>query len=289
MLHLRLLLGTVLIALVVLFCWLDARATTPLTYLLPLAILLSVAASAELVALFKSAGLRPIGPLVCAGNAAIVASNGIGLIWLGRRDEPPLERLAWPLLALAVCVLAALVGEMRRYQKPGGVTVNLAAAMFAFVYVGLLFSFLAQLRALPPASFGIALLAATVATVKLADIGAYTVGRLIGRHKMAPVLSPGKTIEGAAGALVFASLGAYLVFSWLAPQAPWRAIAFGLIVGTAGIAGDLAESLLKRDLGQKDSSHWVPGFGGVLDVLDSVLFAAPVAYLCVLCGLVIGQ
>jgi phosphatidate cytidylyltransferase len=128
----------------------------------------------------------------------------------------------------------------------------------------------------------------------MSDVGAYTVGRLIGRHKMAPVLSPGKTWEGVAGGLGFSCLGAWVTFTWLVPamtgEAPtpaaWRWIVYGLLVGGTGIVGDLAESLIKRDVGRKDSSTWMPGFGGVLDLLDSILIAAPIAYLCWALGLV---
>ena len=93
-------------------------------------------------------------------------------------------------------------------------------------------------------------------------------------------------IEGSAGGLAFACLGSWAAFHLLVPlggrpNAPvWGWLAYGLLVGTAGMLGDLAESLLKRDLGRKDSSTWMPGFGGLLDVLDSILLAAPVAYLC---------
>lgn len=134
-----------------------------------------------------------------------------------------------------------------------------------------------------------------VIVVKMCDTGAYTVGRLIGRRKMAPVLSPKKTIEGAIGGLVFACLGSWAAFHWLTPaithssrppSPAWGWLAYGLLVAMAGMLGDLAESLLKRDLGRKDSSTWMPGFGGVLDVLDSIILAAPVAYLCWTFGLV---
>jgi phosphatidate cytidylyltransferase len=136
----------------------------------------------------------------------------------------------------------------------------------------------------------------------MGDIGAYTVGRLIGRHKMAPLISPGKTIEGAFGALAFSCLGAWLAFQFVVPWTaehsavamqwshPWSLwwgwIVFGLLVGAAGMLGDLAESLLKRDVGRKDSSTWLPGFGGVLDILDSLLLSAPVAWACWFFGLV---
>ena len=146
-----------------------------------------------------------------------------------------------------------------------------------------------QLRFAGPAGdWGIAALASLVIVVKLSDIGAYTVGRLIGRHKLAPHLSPGKTIEGAVGGLAFAGAGAWLALVELWPRlsstsvpalAPWQWLGFAFTVTVAGVVGDLAESLLKRDLGRKDSSDWMPGFGGVLDLVDSILVSAPVAYL----------
>ena len=139
--------------------------------------------------------------------------------------------------------------------------------------------------------WGIGVLAAWILVVKMGDTGAYTVGRLIGRHKMAPLISPGKTIEGAGGALLFSCFAAWATFRWLVPLvAPesiepgpwWGWLAFGLLVGTAGMVGDLAESLLKRDAGVKDSGTIIPGHGGVLDRLDSILFAAPITYYYVL-------
>jgi phosphatidate cytidylyltransferase len=112
---------------------------------------------------------------------------------------------------------------------------------------------------------------------------------------MTPLLSPGKTWEGAAGAVVFAAFAAWLVLIlWVEhkgtvgadSQSPLPWLVYGVLVGVVGLLGDLAESLLKRDLGRKDSSSWMPGFGGVLDLLDSILFAAPVAYLLWIAGLV---
>jgi phosphatidate cytidylyltransferase len=132
-----------------------------------------------------------------------------------------------------------------------------------------------------------------IAIVKMGDIGAYTVGRLLGRHKLAPTLSPGKTIEGAAGAIAFGCFASWLVFRFLLPAVTEQEasnslnwIPYGIVVSIAGMIGDLAESLLKRDLGRKDSSAWLPGFGGVLDILDSLLLSAPVGYTCWLLGLV---
>ncbi len=278
MLHWRLLLGTLIIAALVGLCWLDHLAAVPGIWLMPVAIVLVVMASGEMLRLAEAAGLCPLAPAVYGGNLLLIVSN-----WM--------FAFCGMLFALAIGAMAILMGEIRRYEKPGGVTADMAAAVFALVYVGVMFGFVVQLRM----SWGIAALASLLIVVKLGDIGAYTVGRLFGRHQIAPVLSPGKTVEGAIGALTFACFGSWVTFRWLVPwlagegaaAGPWWGwTAFGLLVGTAGLLGDLAESLIKRDVGWKDSSSWLPGFGGVLDILDSILLAAPVAWCCWALGLV---
>jgi phosphatidate cytidylyltransferase len=111
------------------------------------------------------------------------------------------------------------------------------------------------------------------------DTGAYAVGRLFGQHKMAPRVSPAKTWEGAAGGLAGAVAAVWALIALLGLRgAPWQAALLGLAVGVAAEIGDLAESLMKRRLGTKDMSHLLPGHGGVLDRLDSLLFAGPVLY-----------
>lgn len=285
MLRWRLLLGGLLIAALVGLVRLDYLAPAPGTWLFPLAILAAVGAANEVVTLLAAGGRRPFASVIYGGTLAVIASNAIPLFIL--RETDPLARLGWPLLAYTLVVLAALVGEMMRYHQPGGVMVNVALAVFGVAYAGLLLSFAVQLRVLGQGNEGLVALVALIAVVKFGDTGAYTVGRLIGRHKMAPLISPGKTWEGAGGGVAFALLGSWLSFTllprWMAApisQPPWAWIVFGLVVGMAGMLGDLAESLFKRDMGSKDSSTWMPGFGGVLDLLDSILFAAPVAYLC---------
>jgi phosphatidate cytidylyltransferase len=284
----RLLLGALLIGAFIGLLWLDYHASPPAAWLFLLVLVFGLAAAQEVISLLATAGYRPLGGVIYAGTMLVIASNAIPLFVLSVPDSQPLERLAWPLMAFTIFgVLASLTGEMIRYRRPGGVLVNVALATFAVAYVGLLFSFALQLRVLGGPRAGMVALAALVIVVKLGDTGAYTVGRLFGRLKMAPLISPGKTMEGAAGALLFSSLGAWFAFTilprWMdceIGQRGWSWLLFGILVGVAGVAGDLAESLFKRDVGSKDSSTWMPGFGGVLDIVDSLLFAAPVAYLC---------
>ena len=284
--------GATLIAGLVGLLWLDGHATTPGSWLLGLVLVFALWGAQETLGLFGAGGYRPLAPVIYAGTLLVVASNALWLFWRPVDESQALVRLGWPLAAYTVSVLAALVVEMRRYRQPGGTMVNVALASFGITYVGLLASFVPQLRALGGADQGMIALAALILTVKMGDTGAYTVGRLIGRHKMAPTISPGKTLEGAGGAIAFACLGAWFAFHvlplWMHCQLTQRSgswLVFGIVVGGAGLLGDLGESLFKRDMGAKDSSTWLPGFGGVLDLLDSILFAAPVAYLCWLLGM----
>ncbi len=287
MLRWRLLLGTALIAALVGIARLDFLSSAPGEWLLPLAMLVGLGAAHEMVSLLTRAGYRPLPSVIYGGTLLVIGSNSIPLFVLRLPDDQPTERLGWPLLAFSLVVLWAFIGEMSRYRKPGGVIASVALGTLSVAYVGLLMSLVVQLRGLGGPVTGMMNLLALIVVVKAGDTGAYTVGRLFGRHKMAPVLSPGKTIEGAAGAFAFACLGAWLSFTYLPlwlgcnpPQQPLGWLLYGGLVGGAGLLGDLAESLLKRDLGAKDSSTWMPGFGGVLDLLDSILFAAPVAYAC---------
>jgi len=284
----RILLGVAFVAALAGLMRLDFVGT-PGAWLLPLTILVGLAGAHEIAALLRQGGYRPFPAVIYGGTLLVLASNAVPLFWLPSADDQPLDRLGWPLMAFAMTVMGPFVGEMIRYRQPGGVVVNLALSIFGVAYVGVLLCFAVQLRVLGGPVTGMVALVAMIVVVKLGDVGAYTVGRLFGRHKMAPLLSPGKTWEGAAGAILFACAGAWVTFNYLPgwlgcnkSHHTWNWLIFGLAVAIAGMLGDLAESLLKRDLGVKDSSTWMPGFGGVLDLLDSILFAAPVAYLCIL-------
>jgi phosphatidate cytidylyltransferase len=205
--------------------------------------------------------------------------------------NPTLGYLGWLAFGLCFGLMATFAGEMRRYDAPGHSIINVAHAALSVLYIGGLVGMLVQLRIVDaPNSIsgfrGLYPLIATIATVKLSDIGQYVVGRTIGRRKLAPLISPGKTWEGAVGGIVLATLLAAGIMVVVNDQvygirpAHFLVIwGFALTVAVAGLLGDLAESLLKRDAGVKDSSDWMPGFGGVLDLLDSILFAGPVAYM----------
>jgi phosphatidate cytidylyltransferase len=284
MLRWRLIIGSFLIAAVVALVYAETRPGMMGWFVLPAALGCVYLATGEMLYMFAARDRHPWPWVPYLANMVIVLAN-----WLPQWF-PALAKqgqLAWPMIALAGGVILAFLVEMQRFAGPGQITERLALAILPQAYIGLLFTFLIQLRFLGP-TVGMVAVCSLLAVVKFGDIGAYTAGRLTGRHKMVPSLSPGKTWEGFAGGLVAACFGAWLSLEWLLPQLAdpaetiqpgWHWLIYGVLVGTTGVIGDLAESLLKRDAGVKDSSRWLPGFGGVLDILDSILLAAPIAYL----------
>lgn len=290
MLTTRLWMGSVLIALVVCMLVLDQQVQVfPYPYQLAFQCLCAVAACFELTKLLgTNRGL--IAPLLFVGVVALTLNNWIvsGAGLNAELTQVPTELAIWRFWATVVVWIMVLhfaifLWEMAAYRQAGRSFERMARTWWGISYLGLMPTFFAQIRWLYfyGAPIGTAALAMAIFVPKGCDIGAYTVGRLLGRTRMTPLLSPKKTWEGAAGGIVFAVLVA-IGLDRLGP-APlrenlWAEIGFGVSVGIAGMLGDLAESLIKRDCEQKDASQVVVGYGGVLDVVDAVIFAAPVAY-----------
>ena len=204
--------------------------------------------------------------------------------WLA--NTPTFHAHFWTLLIgiLAGFLLLVFLYEMTTFTSPGRSVERMAVTWLIVGYLGLLPCFFAQIRWISPDHHDNSVrLALAVFVPKCCDIGAYCAGRLLGRHKMTPVLSPKKTWEGAVGGLIAGVLAAVAIDQFGSAKVlghDWRwEIGFGLTVGVAGMLGDLAESLIKRDCQIKDASAAVPGFGGVLDVVDAIIFSAPVSYL----------
>ncbi|OHB59994.1 MAG: hypothetical protein A2167_06850 [Planctomycetes bacterium RBG_13_46_10] len=154
------------------------------------------------------------------------------------------------------------------------VLANCGVNCFSVIYLGLLSGFVLAMRI----DFGLWPFFMFIFVVKCSDIGAYAIGSLFGKHKFSPVISPGKTWEGMAGAIVAAIVVALAFSAGFDIMQWWLALVFGFCLACVAQAGDLAESMIKRDAGQKDSGKKVPAFGGVLDIVDSPLVAAPFAY-----------
>jgi phosphatidate cytidylyltransferase len=259
------LLFRVLTALVVLPLVLLALFLGPPELILAIAALAVLLGMREFFLLAESRGLvsmRLTGVLLGAAIFAEMARPG----WSG----VPL----WPALAL---VLFATTLRLAR-DVPKAVT-SVAVTLLGATYLGALGGALAGLRFLDPVAEGAWRLALLLGAIMGADVVGYFVGCFVGRHCLAPTISPNKTIEGAVGALVGGAAGAVLI-AWLGlpTLSLLTAGLLGLLAAATGILGDLFESELKRWAGVKDSGTLLPGHGGVLDRLDSLLFGAPVLY-----------
>jgi len=179
------------------------------------------------------------------------------------------------LFFLLIVILFGLFLYQYAFFGTVGTIGNCGVNYFSIIYLGLLSGFVLAVRI----DFGLWPLLMFIFVVKSADIGAYTTGNLFGKHKFSPKISPGKTWEGMAGAAALAVIVAVL-FAVICDIMPvCLAAIFGICFAFIGQLGDLAESMIKRDAEQKDSANNVPGFGGILDIIDSPLAAAPFAYL----------
>jgi phosphatidate cytidylyltransferase len=194
------------------------------------------------------------------------------------RDFHVLEEVLF--VVLTVGVLFRLVVFPEPMVTP---IVTVALTLFGFFYVPFLFSFLAQIAFRPDVPYGATFIILYVlAVTKFCDAGAYVVGSVLGRHKLIPRISPGKTWEGLAGGIA-ASVGISVALQHFFPaQFPGftlrDAVVAGVLLALASVVGDLAESVVKRDARVKDSGDSIPGIGGILDLIDSLLFTAPVFF-----------
>jgi phosphatidate cytidylyltransferase len=253
--------------------------------------LIVIAGAVELSRLCRSAGYDPaagwavlsvallvLGPWLRTNAGWISVSTGFaGFARLGYLD---------PLLPWIALFGTGTIMVWR--QKTTWAIGHVATTLLIIFYVGYLGSFGVRLRCWQPGADGALILAGVLLVVKSSDIGAYFTGLAIGRTKLIPKISPNKTWEGFIGGLVVGAAVSGLVLRWgvpaiirdsvLADLTLQQALVFGLVMAVAGQLGDLLESLFKRDTGAKDSGSVVPEFGGVLDLIDSPLFAVPVGY-----------
>ena len=298
MLKHRLLMSALLIPTMIgLFVW-DAQfryESAPILLLVVLAI--SARCVWELVTLARAAGFRPSLSLcwvwtwfvLFAGWSPHLFGGSEMSFWFRWREFAGFSWLVWVTLSiLFVSIFRFRTAEPTDAEsdRPLVAGHHLASAgieFFIIQYVGVLLMFTTQLRW--KLDGGYFALGALVVATKMGDVGAYTFGRMIGGPKMTPQLSPGKTWSGGVGHVVTAGLCSAAWLCWIGPQISghwnawqvWPAVVFGVVVGFAGLMGDLAESLIKRDVGVKDAPALLPGFGGLLDLMDSLLVAGPVA------------
>jgi phosphatidate cytidylyltransferase len=215
----------------------------------------------ELATSVRTSGVHvPTGLLVAANVVMLVAAYVDGADTLA----------AAYVLAVVAVALARLV------HGPQEMTRDVTVAVFVLTYVALLASFAMVMLAEPDGPDRIVVF---ILAVVLSDTGGYLAGVLFGRHRMAPRVSPKKSWEGLAGSVALATVGSALVVPILLPATWWQGAVLGAVVAVTATLGDLGESLVKRDLGVKDMGRLLPGHGGLMDRLDSLLPTAPFAAL----------
>jgi len=233
----------------------------------------------ELDTMYRHAGYHPRAVVSYLGTFAFI---GVAIL----QTRTSIDLLG---LVLFLVIGASLIVELAQRDHEGSL-LNWALTLSGTVYVGWTFAHAILLRHLSqtlhpaPASVlhldaGAAWIATALLVTFASDTSAYVVGRIWGRHRMAPYISPKKSWEGAIGGVVGAMISGWLLVLLLGlPLSPAMGLVLGGAGSLAGQAGDLAESLIKRQVGVKDSGHLIPGHGGLLDRADSLLFTFPVIY-----------
>jgi len=293
MFHARVLTGAVLIILLTVALWLDLTYFQDSVLLHAIFVIGAFFSFREFWVLCRATGHQTFSIWGTLSGCALVVIHYF-CMWLLTHygDKVRAHQIASDLnnagLALAILGVFLLTAHRHKFQDSLG---GVAVTCMGLLYIYFLPSFVLSLRHMGNDgqlagpdwnSFGHNLVVATIVLAKGCDVWAYLFGKMLGKHKAFPVLSPGKTIEGLAAGLIGSMLtGMFLslpAIGVLTHFGPLKSCAIGLCIGIAGIMGDLAESLLKRSAAMKDAGSVVPGFGGALDVVDSLMVAGPVAY-----------
>jgi len=211
-------------------------------------------------------------------DATVGFVAGAALLTIALQNEPAVNLLLVQFVIIVLTIVTLVIGTLRGapFDK---LLASSGATILGVLYVPLLGSHLVSLRTNFNPTLSAHLLSFFFLVLMGADAGAYYVGRALGKHKLAPKISPGKTWEGAFGGLAAALAFATLAHFWFFRELPLKyALPLAAIMTVVGILGDLAESALKRGAGAKDAANILPGHGGILDRLDSLLFNAPLIY-----------
>jgi phosphatidate cytidylyltransferase len=253
---------------------LGAYIVLSLIYLKPaFVVLVAVAlvlATVELHEALKKHGMTSAIVPIAIGTVAI----SFGSFFAGRQEQVIFSTTSVLLASLALTVLASLIWRMPK--GVAGYVRDTAASLLIIAYVPLLGSFAALMLA---GSQGAARVVTFMLIVVMSDTGGYVAGVLFGKHPMAPKISPKKSWEGLVGSLIFALVAGICMAIFVLHVPFWVGIILSVCLVAVGSCGDLIASMIKRDLGIKDMSSFLPGHGGVMDRLDSLLVAAPVAWL----------
>jgi len=215
------------------------------------------------------------------GGLLLIASTFFYLSGLLGIQEAPAKANHFETSLLIIFVLGLCIRQFVSRSNTAGI-LAVSTTLFGLMYVPWLLNFIQKINFFPKAN-GTYYVLYFILVTKFSDTGAYAVGSLVGRHKMIPRISPGKTWEGFAGAVAVSTMASVLFAHFTGARLTGmngkHAIILGMLLGTSAVIGDLIESLFKREAGVKDSGNYFPGIGGILDLLDSLLFNAPLMYL----------
>ena len=235
----------------------------------------------EFFALAKFTGLSSHRTLGVIGGMALVGT----VFYLSAKGSSRSSVAESEILILALMLISTTLWHLFRGEIGKGIQ-SISITFLGVLYVALLLGFFTKMRFYEGIK-GEWFLLYFILITKASDTGAYLTGSLIGRHKMIPRISPGKTWEGFAGAIILSIIASALMKKYAGHHLigmTWtHTIALGAGLGVTAVLGDLVESLFKREAGQKDSGHLFPGLGGILDVLDSLLLNAPIMYIYIRC------
>jgi len=261
------------VVLIPVFVWVTTMASAWVFQLLVIAA--SAVACYELARMFERTG-RAISPWLTVGvGAALTASFATSLYATVGDDGSPLHWMPTPELVLLIGVGVVCSAPLWSAGRP--VVESTANTVFGAVYVGWLLGYAIWLQG---RAGGPQLVLFLVGVTWAGESAAYLVGSSVGRHRLAPVLSPRKTVEGAIAQVIISVAAALGLGAWLLPTCGLvGAAGAGVVLGVIGQVGDLAESAIKRSIGTKDTGDLIPGHGGMLDRIDSLLFNAPALYL----------
>lgn len=311
MLKQRLMSSAVIITTVSILLYLDAnysRLGAEGIWLLPLLLFFSMGTAWDITSMVKASGRPASRPPVLVATGIVTLSAIVPILWplFGAVYPPdcPVGRLGWIVCGCIAATFVVLLAEMKRYRpEENGTIERTLLGVFVSTYVGVPMALMVSLRSLGDGNWGLAALLTMIAVTKSADAGAYFSGKTFGKHKLVPRLSPGKTWQGLAGGVLTATIVAFCCLQWLFPSVAGGAagplstpsisalanpflgsVCLGFLLAIAGLIGDLAESMVKRDSGAKDSGTLLPGLGGVWDVSDSLIAAVLPAFLCFVAG-----
>jgi phosphatidate cytidylyltransferase len=278
---LRRLITTVILWTVILAAMFSGNALVSDGIFILLIFVLALAGLAEFYGLAEKRGLACFKWCGLLGGALLMIGTFLNLTGHIGTQGSPARVNDFETGFIILFVLGLCVRQLASKFSASGITA-IAATLFGLMYVPWLLNFIQKINFFPGVD-GKLFVFYFILITKFSDMGAYLTGSLIGRHKMIPRISPGKTWEGFGGAIFLSTISSLVFVHFLGDRMfgmNWiHAIILGIVLSSTAVVGDLIESLFKREAGVKDSGNFFPGIGGILDLLDSLLFNAPIMYL----------